>query len=92
MHVGLRELCSKFCSLCYSEFPLKITHYAHYHSFYAPHCHYYSIVPIANDIQCTSVVTSCVYVYNNIIQVVLHKLHNIKFQWVLYCRSFDIVL
>ena len=28
---------------------LKIPHYAHYYSFYAPHCYYYSIVPIAND-------------------------------------------
>ena len=63
--------------------------------FYAPHCHYYSIVPIANDIQCTSIVTSYVYVYNNLIQVMLHKLHNYYkvLVGIIYCRScFDIVL
>ena len=38
------------------QISLKIPHYAHCYSFYAPRCHYYSIVPIAiaNDIQCTS--------------------------------------
>jgi len=30
MDIGLRELCSKFCSLCYSEFPKKLDHYAHF--------------------------------------------------------------
>ena len=30
--VGLRELCSKFLSLFYSEFPLKSLHYAHFYS------------------------------------------------------------
>ena len=28
---------------------LKIPHYAHYYSFYACHCYYYSIVPIVNN-------------------------------------------
>ena len=32
---GLRELCSKFLSLFYSEFPLKSLHYAHFYSYYA---------------------------------------------------------
>ena len=31
-HLGLRELCSKSSSLCYSEFPQKLYHYAHYYS------------------------------------------------------------
>ena len=30
--LGLRELCSKFSSLFYSEFPQKLYHYAHYYS------------------------------------------------------------
>jgi len=42
--IDLRELCSKFCSLCYSEFPKKLDHYAHYYSFCAPHCYDYSII------------------------------------------------
>ena len=54
---------------------LKNPHYAHYYSFYAPHCHHYSIVTIAYYLQCTSVVTSCVYVYNN--NIILHKLHKL---------------
>ena len=31
--VGLRELCSKFYLLCYSEFPLKNLHYVYNYSF-----------------------------------------------------------
>jgi len=41
--IGLTELCSKFCSLCYSEFSQKIPHYARDYSFYTPHCYYYTI-------------------------------------------------
>ena len=29
--LGLRELCSKSSSLCYSEFPQKLYYYAHYY-------------------------------------------------------------
>ena len=32
MWLGLRELCSKFSSLFYSEFPQKLYHYAHYYA------------------------------------------------------------
>ena len=30
--IGLRESCSKFSSLFYSEFPQKLYHYAHYYA------------------------------------------------------------
>ena len=36
--LGLWELCSKFLSLFYSEFLLKIHHYARFYSFYASDC------------------------------------------------------
>ena len=42
--LGLRELCSTFSSLFYSEFPKISLHYACNYSFYASHCYHYSII------------------------------------------------
>jgi len=41
--VGLRELCFKIGSLCYSEFPQKSPHYVHNNDFLCSLIHYYSI-------------------------------------------------
>ena len=61
--------------------PLKIPHYAHCYSFYARHCYYYSIVPIANDIRTMHKCCKRLCKHNNITQVMLYKLQIIKFQW-----------
>ena len=56
-------------------------HYAHYYSFYARHCYYYSTVPII--IQCTSVEM----LNYKLRMTILHTLcYIIRFQWVLYCK------
>ena len=51
---------------------LKIFHYAHYYSFYAPHCYYYSIVPIANNTMHKCYNVKIHVAYDNITHVMLY--------------------
>ena len=63
---------------------LKIPHYAHCYSFYAPHC-YYSIAPIADNIM-----HKCCNVKLQVIYITYVMLLNLKFQCALHCNIKEI--
>ena len=82
--LGLRELCSKFSSLIYSEFPPKLFHYAYYYS--------QNLLIILIILNLTVIFTTFLHFCNQKLQQILQQLNILSIKTVISIRIAVIVV